>query len=127
MPTLLAIGLGGFVGAILRYLLSEWVHVHTDSRFPAGTLAVNALGCLAIGVLMTLALEREALGERERLFLVTGLLGSFTTFSTFGFETLVLMREDQMRLALFSVVGNLVLGGIAVVLGRFLTLALVRP
>ena len=115
MTPLFFVGLGGFVGAIARYLFSGLLK--TDA-FPFGTLLVNVLGCFAIGALMTLVVEREMFSAHLRLLLVTGFLGSLTTFSTFGFETVELLRRDEVPLALENVLANAFLGLAAVWLGR---------
>jgi len=120
MQNLLIVGAGGFLGAILRYGSSQGLHARLETRFPAGTLLVNVVGCLLIGVLLTLVLERESLSEQASLFLVVGLLGSFTTFSTFGYETLDLLRHEEYRHAFVSVATNLGLGLAAVVAGVWL-------
>ncbi len=86
---LLILGAGGFIGAVLRYGLSGLVHkIRASQSLPYGTLTVNVLGCLLIGVLAGMAESRNVLGPDVRLFLFLGLLGGFTTFSTFGFETM---------------------------------------
>lgn len=115
---LLVVGLGGFVGAIARYGLSGLVHRWFSGAFPAGTLVVNVTGCLAIGLLMSLVEDRQLLSPGARLFLMIGLLGSFTTFSTFGYETFECLRENDLRGAALSVLANVFLGLGAVVLGR---------
>ena len=113
---------GGAMGAVLRYLLAGWVQsglrVH---GFPVGTLAVNVLGCLVIGVLGGWAESVPALHSQVRAFLFIGLLGGFTTFSSFGYETLALLRDGQMFLGLANVASQLVLGLTAVWLGYGLT------
>ncbi len=115
---LLYVGLGGALGAIARYLMGGWVLHHTlQWRFPVGTFAVNVAGCLAVGVLAGLA-ERHALFSPSlRVFLFTGLLGGFTTFSAFGLETLYLLRRGETGVAAAYVVGSMVLGLAAVWLG----------
>jgi CrcB protein len=117
MQTLLCVGAGGFLGAISRYGLSQWLRAALGGSYPLGTLAVNVLGCLGIGALLGLSQESTGLSENTRLVLVVGLLGSFTTFSTFGHETLRLFGEDQLGRALLNVGLNLVLGLGAVWLG----------
>ncbi|TDJ68209.1 MAG: fluoride efflux transporter CrcB [Planctomycetota bacterium] len=119
MLNLLIVGLGGFLGAIARFGVSSFLAARPGPGFPFGTLLVNVLGCLAIGALMAL-LELEALSANLRLFLAVGLLGSFTTFSTFGYETIELLRDGAYQPALWNVAGSLVLGLCAVLLGRAL-------
>lgn len=123
MPQILAVGLGGFVGAIARYSLTGLMQRKFPAFLPAGTLAVNVLGCLIIGVLMGLVIDRESIPHTVRLFLITGILGSLTTFSAFGYETFELMREGDMRLAFWNVLGNVCLGFVAVAAGRMLVKA----
>ena len=118
MMQFLAVGVGGFLGAIARYGLSLLVHRRYGDGFPAGTLTVNVIGCLLIGVLWTLVEEHELIGSNTRLVLGVGFLGSLTTFSTFGHETIELVRAGDSRLALVSVGANLVLGLVAVLAGR---------
>lgn len=117
---LLAVGLGGFVGAVTRYLVSGWVHRLAGAAFPWGTLAVNAGGCFALGLLMGLVEARGAVSAEWRLFLGIGALGSMTTFSTFGYETVELLRRSELGLAAGSIAGNLVLGVAAVIAGAAL-------
>ena len=117
MLKLLLVGAGGFLGAICRYGLSGWVHRLFGGLFPLGTLVVNTLGCLAIGVMMALVEQRQLLSPNARLFWLIGLLGAFTTFSTFGYETFVLLREKSMGLVVLNIFGNVVCGLIAVWIG----------
>lgn len=96
----LAVGAGGFVGAVLRYWLSGAVYAALPApRLPWGTLAVNVVGCFAIGLLGGLVDGRGLLAPGTRLFLLIGLLGGFTTFSTFGWETLALLRQQALLAA----------------------------
>jgi len=124
MGYLLAVGLGGFVGAVSRYAIAGYIQKTYPQFPPAGTLVVNVLGCLAIGFLMTIVVDQPAgdepswMSHSVRLFLITGILGSLTTFSTFGYETVELLREDQLRLAFWNVLANLGLGFPAVWLGH---------
>jgi CrcB protein len=100
MKAALLVAIGGAIGSVARYKVSGWVLNHTlDWKFPAGTLAVNVIGCLLAGLLAGLA-ERQALFSAEtRLLLFTGLLGGFTTFSAFGLETMVLLRRGDLWIA----------------------------
>lgn len=124
MREILVVGLGGFCGALGRYALSGWVQRLSGSTFPWGTWTVNVVGCLAIGILMGLADTRLALTPEVRVFLGIGLLGSMTTFSTFGYETVELLRGSQPGLALGNIAANVVLGCGAVLLGRALVRAI---
>ena len=100
MKAMLLVALGGALGSVARYQLSGLVLRHTlDWRFPAGTFAVNVLGCLAAGVLMGLAGKLDLLGADARLLLFTGVLGGFTTFSAFGLETMHLLRRGEIAVA----------------------------
>ena len=115
------IGAGGFIGAVLRYLLSGWVQYRSGSIvFPFGTMSVNLIGCLAIGLLTFLVENRSLLSAEMRGFLLIGLLGAFTTFSTFGNETLVLIRGNRMDLAVLNAGVQVVVGVGMVWLGRLL-------
>ncbi len=119
MTRLFIIGLGGFVGAVGRHGLSTFLHSRYGGNFPIGTLAVNVVGCLLIGFLLAWTHTRGDWSTGTRLLLATGLLGSFTTFSTFSYETAELLRLGSTRLALASVLANLVVGLTAVELGRW--------
>lgn len=121
MGKLLLIGMGGFMGSVLRYGLSGYVQQLTRSiGFPYGTLAVNLLGCLVIGFLAQLADTRGWLSDDARAFLFIGVLGGFTTFSTFGNESLNLLRDGENLLALANVGAHVILGLGAVWAGRTL-------
>ncbi len=108
MIQLLAVAAGGALGALLRYGVSLGVHGLLGRGFPYGTLTVNVSGSLAMGVLYVLLLERSALGPEWRLALLVGLLGAFTTFSSFALETLVLVEEGAHFRALANVVASVV-------------------
>jgi CrcB protein len=120
MTQLFVVGFGGFIGAIARWGLSGLVQRVAPYSFPLGTLLVNALGCLILGALMAAAEGREWLSEEGRLFLTIGILGSFTTFSTFGYDTVALFRGGDMPMALANVGLNLVVGLAAVLAGAVL-------
>ena len=115
---MLFVGAGGFVGAIGRYLLAGAVYqLFPNSSFPSGTTVVNVLGCFIIGLLNGLIETRQLFGPETRLFLLIGLLGGFTTFSTFGFETMALMKDGEFLLAVMNVLVQVVLGLGAVFVG----------
>jgi CrcB protein len=100
MKGILLVALGGAIGSVARFKVSGLVLHHTiDWRFPAGTFAVNILGCLAAGILAGLAEKYDMLSADARLLLFTGVLGGFTTFSAFGLETMHLMRRGDFAVA----------------------------
>lgn len=111
MKEWLLVAAGGGLGACARYALSGWVlHYAAQSRFPWGTFAVNVLGCLVAGLLMALAEKHELISPGARLFLFTGILGGFTTFSAFGLETVNLMRRGDMGVAAAYVLASVACG-----------------
>jgi CrcB protein len=121
MSNMLWIGVGGFVGSILRYLLSGLVQQWTRrDDFPVGTLAVNLLGCLLVGLLSQLAETRSAFSPETRAFLIIGVIGGFTTFSAFGNETMNLWRDKETLLGFVNIASHIVLGLGMVWLGRIL-------
>lgn len=121
MGKILLVGLGGFMGSILRYLMSGYVQQWMKSvDFPYGTLAVNLIGCLVIGFLSQLAEARGVFMAESRAFVFIGVLGGFTTFSTFSNETMNLLRDGERLLAVVNIAAHLVPGLIAVWLGRVL-------
>lgn len=121
MSNVLLVGVGGFIGAVSRYLLGGWVHTVLDKPgFPIGTLIVNALGCFLIGFIGEVLEVRQLFTLQLRCFLFVGLLGGFTTFSAFSYETLALMRSDQMSTALLNIFLQLVLCISFVILGYLL-------
>jgi len=103
---LLFVGLGGFLGAIARYLISGWSQQVSGGPFPVGTLLVNVLGSFFLGFLAFLAFEQGHLPVHLRLFFLTGLLGAFTTYSTFSYETFQLMREGLHRMYMLNIFAN---------------------
>ncbi len=116
MRALLLIGAGGFVGSVSRYLVSGWVHRGTGT-FPWGTLTVNLGGCLLIGLLAGLAETRQLLTGEVRMAVLVGVLGGFTTFSSFGYETFALLRDAEGVRAALNVTLQLAGGLLAVWLG----------
>jgi CrcB protein len=95
----LLVALGGLVGCLARYWLAGVVQRLGDHGFPSGTLAVNIVGSLMIGIVMTLSLERGLVDERFRILLTTGFCGGFTTMSTFSYETFALLQGGEQLLA----------------------------
>ena len=112
MRIVLLIGLGSFIGGVSRYLLSQLIQNKALSAFPYGTLTVNIIGCFLIGIVFGLN-ERSGLTDEWRLFLATGLLGGFTTFSAFSYESIGLIRDGQSGSALIYIGGSIMLGLLA--------------
>ena len=111
MSKLFMVGLGGFLGSVLRYGAGEVMgRIPCSACPPLGTFFVNALGCLLIGLLAGLAEARGVLAMEIRLFLLVGLLGGFTTFSTFGLESYELLRLGNWPLALGNVAAQVMVG-----------------
>jgi fluoride exporter len=101
--------IGGGIGSVSRYLLSSQVYKYSEGTFPTGTLAVNLIGCAMIGFLWALS-ERMSLSPDFRMFFFIGILGGFTTFSTFGLETFHILRDGEFRMALINILASNVLG-----------------
>jgi CrcB protein len=110
MQNILAIALFGALGTLTRYGLSGLAHRLLGAGFAWGTLAVNLLGCLLLGALMELALSSTALPRAWRAPLAIGFCGAFTTFSTFGYETLRYLQDGALYLAAANALANFVLG-----------------
>ena len=111
MKIILLVGLGSFIGGIARYLISIFIQNKFLSTFPYGTLAVNIIGCFLIGIIYGFS-DRGSLNVEWRLFLATGIMGGFTTFSSFSNETVSMLRDAQYWQA-FSYVGVSILIGLA--------------
>lgn len=116
--------LGGAAGTAARYLLSGWLAQTLGAGFPYGTLAVNVLGSFLLGLIMPVALLTDALSPTARLALTTGLMGGFTTYSSFNYETLQLFQENAWFLGLVNVgvtvLGCLLAGALGIFCGRLL-------
>ena len=119
MINILLVGIGGALGSIFRYLLGTWTQTASRSiDFPYGTLAVNLIGCFVIGFLSQLAEARGAFTSESRALVFVGVLGGFTTFSSFGNDTVNLLRDGETFNALANVGTNVILGLMLVWLGR---------
>jgi CrcB protein len=121
MVKFLMILVAGGVGSFLRYLVAGWAQSFGNDSFPLGTLIVNSVGCLLIGVFGALFAGPHLVREEYRTALLVGLLGGFTTFSTFGWETFALARDGELRLALANVVLSNALGLVAIWFGYRIT------
>ena len=119
MRGIFLVGIGSFIGGVFRYILSTWVYKLLDYPwFPYGTLAVNVLGCLMIGFLAALAESRTMFTPDVRLFTFVGILGGFTTFSSFALETFSLARETENLAAFANIALEVILGLLAVWIGN---------
>ena len=120
MPKYLAVMLGAALGGAARYAVASLIAARLVTRFPWGTFVVNITGCFLIGLISTILAERVASPLTWSLFLVTGILGGYTTFSAFGWETVLLSRQGEHLYALANVVGSAIVGYAAVWLGVLL-------
>ena len=121
MKQLLFIGLGGFIGSILRYLVSKLnLSVHFLS-IPVGTLSVNIIGSLVIGFIAGIAMKSEIISPDVRLFLMVGVCGGFTTFSSFSLENMMLLQNGQYFSALIYTLSSVIFSIMAVYLGYIIS------
>lgn len=116
----IAISLGAIAGALSRYYLTLWFTQRFGAEFPYGTFFINLSGCLVMGFFATLALERIAISPEVRLMVATGFLGAYTTFSTYGLDTINLVRSQQPAGALVYGLGSALLGIVCVQVGVWL-------
>ena len=114
---ILAVGFGGALGAVCRYLLGQ-VIPKLGSGFPLGTFVVNLIGCFAIGLVVGLAGKHSNIDPRLILFLQTGICGGFTTFSTFSLESLTLIEEGRITIGILYIVLSVLLGLCALLAAR---------
>lgn len=115
--TVLWIGLGGFIGANSRYFLSRAILDRFGVGFPWGTLTVNVIGAFMIGLIMEFLMQRTALDPAYRLFLVVGVLGGFTTFSAFTYETVALLEQERWMRAGANILASNVASIAACIIG----------
>ena len=121
MYLLLLIGIGGFIGAVLRYLVSGWIQ-NGATTFPIGTMGVNVIGSFILSIILFTSEYKGVLSEETRIFLTIGLLGAFTTMSTFSYESFRLLEsKDFLRLS-FNIIGTIFLTMFAVYLGKALVI-----
>lgn len=120
MEKILIISAGAILGANARYWIGDWAARKFGVGFPYGTLIINLTGSLLIGLFLTLVTDRLMLDPRWRLFIAIGFLGSYTTFSTYTYESLTLLLQGQWLTGLVNLLGSTVMGMIAVGIGVFL-------
>jgi CrcB protein len=119
LKSLLMVGLGGFVGSVLRYLISYYVNINWSTHFPFGTLLVNLAGSFFIGMIIAAALQND-MSQQMRLLLATGFCGGFTTFSSFSYEFFSLIQNQHLGYAFLYAGTSLVFGLLFVWLGMLL-------
>jgi fluoride exporter len=120
LGALLWVGLGGFLGAVARYLLSGWVAARAGAIFPWGTFVINVSGSFILGFFLAFAQDRPWVHPGARLMFAVGFLGAYTTFSTYSYESIRLMMDGQFALAAFNIVASVALGLAAVFAGAAL-------
>jgi fluoride exporter len=120
METVILLSLGGIIGTNLRYWLSTWIVRSWGADFPFHTLVVNLTGCFLIGFFITLTASRLVVDPNLRIFFAIGVLGSYTTFSTYTFESITLLSAGSWKLGLFNLFGSSILGGLATIAGVLL-------
>ncbi len=116
MKEILVVGMGGFIGASFRHAIGIWTSQLFKTGFPFGTFFVNVVGCFLIGFFFSLGFDKNTeLPLKE--FMVIGILGGFTTFSAFGFETFTMLKSGQFKLAIIYILSSMIFGLISVGLG----------
>lgn len=123
MNSILIVGLGGFVGAILRYLLSNWIQ-NGGETFPYSTLAVNVIGSFLLSLIMFTSEYTGIFPDDTRMFLTVGLLGAFTTMSTFSYETFKFFEMGEMIMLTKYVVGTIIFTLLAVYLSKIIVVTI---
>lgn len=118
--SILLVGLGGFLGSVLRYLVAVLFAGQFSSSFPLATFVVNVAGCFLIGILFALSDRGNILTPEWRVFLTTGFCGGFTTFSTFSYESLKLLQDGELLYLSLNVVLSVVIGFAATYIGILL-------
>jgi CrcB protein len=124
LRTIFIVGTGGFIGSVMRYLVQYFVEKGMTSTFPLGTLIANIAGSFVIGIVFALAEKGNLLSAEWRIFLVVGVCGGFTTFSSFAYNNFTMIKEQSFMQLLINVGGSLFLGILAVYLGVILIRAI---
>ena len=117
---LIAIACGGAFGALSRFGLQQWIAAIYSGRFPLAIFVANSIGSLVIGIIYVLIIEKGLLPEVWRPFLIVGLLGAFTTFSTFSLDSILLIEQGECLMALGNIFANVVIGLIAACIGLYI-------
>ena len=117
MLQVLFVALGGAIGSATRYLVGGWFAARFGAAFPYGTFVVNVTGSFIVGLFLAYAQERVSLSPYWRLFFAVGFVGGYTTFSTYEYESVRLLQDDEMLLAAVYLIGSVVTGGVAAIAG----------
>jgi CrcB protein len=120
MDKVLWISIGAVLGANLRYWVGDWAAQRFGSGFPYGTLLINLTGSFLLGLIVSMSMENFIIDPRLRLLLTIGFLGSYTTFSTYAYESIALISLGQWGLGLFNLLGSSLLGALFAILGIWL-------
>ena len=120
MDKVLWISIGAVLGANLRYWVGDWAAQRFGSGFPFGTLLINLTGSFLLGLIVSMSMENFIIDPRLRLLLTIGFLGSYTTFSTYAYESIALISQGQWGLGLFNLLGSSLLGAFFAILGIWL-------
>jgi len=120
MKALLIVGLGGALGSVLRYVISLFIGRQVPVVFPLGTLLVNITGCFLIGLFYAMSEKYTGFHGEWKLFLITGICGGFTTFSTYSYDMLVLLKQGAMLQFVLYAAGSVILGLLATLVGTAL-------
>ncbi len=120
MDKVLWISIGAVLGANFRYWVGDWAAQRFGSSFPYGTLLINLSGSFLLGLIVSMSMENFIIDPRLRLLLTIGFLGSYTTFSTYAYESIALISQGQWGLGLFNLLGSSLLGALFAVLGIWL-------
>lgn len=120
MEKILWISIGAVLGANLRYWIGDWAAQRFGSGFPYGTMIINLTGSFLLGLIVSMSMEHFIIDPRLRLLLTIGFLGSYTTFSTYAYESIALISQGQWGLGLFNLLGSSLLGALFAVLGIWL-------
>lgn len=123
MYTILLVGIGGFIGAILRYTLGGWIQ-DGFVNFPVGTLTINTIGSFFLGLVMYLSEYQGLFSEETRIFLTIGVIGAFTTLSTFGYESFRLLDDSKLTLLTINLVSTVLFSMLAVYIGKIVALSI---
>ena len=122
MYTIILVGIGGFIGAILRYVLGGWIQ-NSFVSFPVGTLTINTIGSFFLGLIMYLSEYQGFFSDQTRIFLTIGILGAFTTLSTFGYESFRLLDDSKLTLMAINVVSTVLFSMLAIYVGKIVALS----